>query len=989
MDNTDENLPARRKALAYTLITALITLFACQWWATQSVAEDCGYNPLLGGNLHIGESVIYPPWGYFLWSHDPKLMQVIPDILAGWDNMYMFIFMGSMVLMYFLMKNMRVSTEHGSAAFATEKDIVKSDLGMYASKNGGVFEYKKIKKKFLGLIPVTIKKKIIKNSGVVVGINPFTHRLMLHDGVEHILLMAPTRSGKGVCTIVPTGLIWKHSIFFFDPKGELWGLTSGYRKKVLHQKVLKFQPLCTDGSAARWNPLAEINYRTYEEISDVQSIVATMVRPDGEQKGGDDFWPNSAAALLNGIILHLLYSYDKEHRPLPCPTDVMSFLSSPGKTLEALFTDMRDYPHISPEEFLELPYKDENGNEIRDQYGIVKRHKNPLKEIYGDYIKDYRPFTKALKIPVHSIEEIRLAILHKIRKGETIVWDATQDGLPSGNPYHMLLTHPKVAESASNMLNGADQTRASIMQTAQTALAIYQNPVVQRNMAVSDFAIRDLLDPAHEVSLYLVMEVKDIQTVKPIARLFIQLICSKLIRDMKFGKEAQGKKKQRLLLMLDEFPQLGNMQCIELALAICAGYGIKMCIVAQDVNQLNKAYTKDNSIGSNCHLHIYFTPNIDSGGATAKSISETLGKKTIKTVSHSDGGGGFFKGSDSTSSTGRELMTADEVSHMSSEKELVFVAGHKAIMGDKLRYYTVPFLLKRTQIEHPAVSDPVTAITNYDELFAVHAADEKEREHSRMFVLASRAKKQGMTLAEFLQKKERERLEYEESFLESLDDNTKTTKSSKDHNGSTQLKGTTQSAQAQSGRTGKGSSLKHTPYYGRHSVSTKARNELTRENEGFLSNRDFHEKNPNLPVEPAPSALHSEEDYRTAEHEYKKIMDEKQQHDQQKSKLPSAGEVKDDTPTEQVPDPPETKHFNFSQSMDNLLNKQPAQNEGLSAEPPAQSGQEVPKDEQKAPAEQENTLDTPQAAEEKTDTGTADGQSELNLFDIINKKDEN
>ena len=74
---------------------------------------------------------------------------------------------------------------------------------------------------------------------MVVGINPFTHKLMLHDGVEHILLMAPTRSGKGVCTIVPTGLIWKHSIFFFDPKGELWGLTSGYRKYVLKQKVLK------------------------------------------------------------------------------------------------------------------------------------------------------------------------------------------------------------------------------------------------------------------------------------------------------------------------------------------------------------------------------------------------------------------------------------------------------------------------------------------------------------------------------------------------------------------------------------------------------------------------------------------------------------------------------------------------------------------------------------------------------------------------------
>ena len=69
--------------------------------------------------------------------------------------------------------------------------------------------------------------------------------------------------------------------------------------------------------------------------------------------------------------------------------------------------------------------------------------------------------------------------------------------------FRMLLTHPKVAECASNMLNGAEQTRASIMQTAQTALALYQNPVVQMNTAVSDFCIRDLLSPQHTVSLYI------------------------------------------------------------------------------------------------------------------------------------------------------------------------------------------------------------------------------------------------------------------------------------------------------------------------------------------------------------------------------------------------------------------------------------------------------------------------------------------------------
>ena len=192
---------------------------------------------------------------------------------------------------------------------------------------------------------------------------------------------------------------------------------------------------------------------------------------------------------------------------------------------------------------------------------------------------------------------------------------------------------------------------------------------------------------------------------------------------------------------------------------------IEVCIVAQDVNQLNKEYTKDNSIGSNCHIHIYFTPNLDSGGATAESISKNLGKQTIKTVSHSDGGG-LGKGSDSESFTGRELMTADEVSHMSSERELVFVAGHRPIYGNKLRSYLQPFFLDRLKKyqeiyakEHgyeeeckkftkngkhdcgkcvkesgkvhtkcptyPMYSDKVTQVLTYADLFQVHEADKK------------------------------------------------------------------------------------------------------------------------------------------------------------------------------------------------------------------------------------------------------------------------
>ena len=723
----------RQKVTKIGVISIGICLLIAYWYATQEMAEDCGYSKLLGSCLSFGDVHIYPPYKFYIWQQDAELQKAIPEIIGSYAGFPYLGFVIGAGFTYLCAKNLKKETSHGSAAFATAEEIESAGLGMYEDK----------------------KSRKVKKSGVVVGVNPYTKKLMLHNGVEHILLVAPTRSGKGVNTIIPTGLVWRHSIFFFDVKEELWQATAGYRQKVLGQKVMKFAPLVNDGSSARWNPLAEINFRTAEEISDVAMIVGIMVKPDGEKSGGGDsaFWDNSAAALITGVIMHLMYKHYKENLRLPCPTDIMSFLSSPDMELKELFTYMKNYPHISPEEFLELP----------DEKGIPR--KNPLKEIYGEYVQNLRPFSRIFKNKgIKNLEDVRQATLEYMKKQE-IDWEADDD---STSPFHILLTHPKVAECAANMLNGAEQTRASIMQTAQTALALYQNPVVQKNTEVSDFCIKDLLSPRDTVSLYLCMHSNEVQTLKPLSRLLINTMLHKLVRDIKFDSTGGSKMKQRLLLMLDEFPQLGNLKSMELALAVCAGYGIKVCIVAQDVNQLNKEYTKDNSIASNCHVHIYFTPNLDSGSATAASISKNLGKQTIKIVSHSDGGG-LGKGSNSESFTGRELMTPDEVSHMSSERELVFVAGHRPIYGNKLRYYLQPFFIKRLSMyqkfyikEHgfekvckkynhncekcirefkepqgkvsivcptyPLYSDSVTKVLSYEDLFAVNASEKNERD---------------------------------------------------------------------------------------------------------------------------------------------------------------------------------------------------------------------------------------------------------------------
>ena len=174
---------AQKKAFLYTVLIFAVLMLITQWYATQAVAEECDYHPLLGSYIELGGSKIYPPYDYLVWSYDEHISKAIPDILDAYSSFAQLVLLLSMVCMYFLKKAFLVQTSHGSASFASSKDIEKSDLGAYVSKNGGVYEYRKTKKRFLGLIPYTKKEKIIKDSGVVVGINPYTHKLMLHDGV--------------------------------------------------------------------------------------------------------------------------------------------------------------------------------------------------------------------------------------------------------------------------------------------------------------------------------------------------------------------------------------------------------------------------------------------------------------------------------------------------------------------------------------------------------------------------------------------------------------------------------------------------------------------------------------------------------------------------------------------------------------------------------------------------------------------------------------
>ena len=735
----------RTKFFLICIAVLAVSYVVGNWATTQIIADALDYHELLPGRIY---GSLFQPFAIDQWRSDAALYDAIKITIRKYFYVAWIVYGVGIFICYQVYRSMIRMSSHGTADFAKAADIQKAGLAA-------------------------------KETGFVVGRNPFNDKIMLHNGPEHVLLVAPTRSGKGVCNMVPTGICWKHSIFLFDPKGELWTFTAAWRKKHMGQKVMKFEPLCKDGSSAKWNPFAEIDFQSFEELTDVSTISEMMVKT-GEGGSKDPFWENSAVALINGIILHLLYKHHQEKRLLPCPSDVMTFLSSPSMSTEKLFATMKMYPHISKAEFLE---------EETDQ----QKYTNPLKEIYGEYIEDFRPFAKACPEFAKAVEENEIRarryeealsagqtdaapplsnldlLRDTIRSLETNPDEAQRRTLnfsapdisPAADkkeinkiiqmhiekegPWYLLLVHPKVAEAAANMYNGADQTAASIMQTAQTAMAVYQDPLIRKNTAVSDFTLRDLLDPSQEVSLYLVLQPNDIDKLRPILRLFVNTMLAKLVRDMEFERkqDAQGNpaaekkpKKQRLLLMLDEFPQLGKLESIEKSLAICAGYGVKICIVAQSMGQLNKIYTKDNAIPGNCHVQIYFTPTLEDGGGTAKTLSDTLGEKTIHSYSKSNNGKPF-ETSTSTSNMARKLMTPDEVRRMPDDRELVFVAGFRPVYGKKIRYYEEQYFMDRV-MDPPLFSDTATQIQSFSQLFAVHAAERKKIEERQQTVANAR-----------------------------------------------------------------------------------------------------------------------------------------------------------------------------------------------------------------------------------------------------------
>ena len=540
------------KILWGQILTVFAIVLTTTWSATQWTAWRLGFQAQLGTPwFDLVGLWVYPPpaffwWWYFYDAYAPRIFLEGALIAVSGGFVSIAVAIGMSV---WRAREAAYAETYGSARWANADEVKAA--------------------------------RLLGPDGVMLG--RLDGEYLRHDGPEHVLCFAPTRSGKGVGLVVPSLLTWPGSCIVHDIKGENWSLTASLRARF--GRVLLFDPTNTASSA--YNPLLEVR-RGEWEVRDVQNVADVLVDPEGSLERRNH-WEKTSHSLLVGTILHVLYAEtDKTLR------GVASFLSDPRRPIETTLVAMMTTPHLG-------------------------------------------------------------------KKGP----------------------HPVVASAARELLNKSDNERSGVLSTAMSFLGLYRDPVVAQVTRRCDWRIADIAAEEKPTTLYFVVPPSDISRTKPLIRLILNQIGRRLTEDLNATNC-----RHRVLLMLDEFPALGRLDFFESALAFMAGYGLKSFLIAQSLNQIEKAYGANNSILDNCHVRVSFATNDER---TAKRVSDALGTATEMRAMKNYAGhrlspwlGHLMV---SRSETARPLMTPGEVMQLPATDEIVMVAGAPPIRAKKARYF--------------------------------------------------------------------------------------------------------------------------------------------------------------------------------------------------------------------------------------------------------------------------------------------------------------
>lgn len=426
--------------------------------------------------------------------------------------------------------------------------------------------------------------KLRAKKGILLGRTGSKNYLIAND-FQHILLFAPTGSGKGVGFVIPNLLYWEESVICHDIKMENYELTSGYRDGKLKQPCFVWNPADPNGISHCYNPLDWLSEKPGQLVDDVQKI-CNLILPEQE------FWQNEARSLLLGVILYLV----------AVPEKITSF----GEVVRTMRSD--------------------------------------------DVVYNLAVVLDTIGGKIHPVSYMNIAAF----------------------------------------LQKADKERSGVISTMNSGLELWANPLIDTATATSDFDLQLL--KKKKQTIYCGVTPDNLQRLEPLLKVFYQQATDFLTRHMPKDDEPYG-----VLLMMDEFPSLGEMPQFQIGIAYFRGYRVKLFLIVQDTQQLKGIYEEAgmNSFLSNSYYRITFSAN---NIETANMISQLVGNKTVDQESKNIPKFLDFNPAARTlhiSETQRALLLPQEVIQLPRDEQIILVESFSPIKCKKIFYYKDSTFTKR------------------------------------------------------------------------------------------------------------------------------------------------------------------------------------------------------------------------------------------------------------------------------------------------------
>jgi type IV secretion system protein VirD4 len=438
------------------------------------------------------------------------------------------------------------------------------------------------------------KRRLTMRRGLILG--RLAGATITSDEPGHILVVGPTRSGKGQSFIGPNGIMWQGSAVFFDPKKENFSIFGAYRAAG-GDKVYIFNP--GELRSHRYNPLDFI--RRDETMPTDALVVAGFIVPDTP----GEVWGKSARLLLAAMIGYVLTS------PL---CDGARHLRSVARML-----------------------------------------------VSG---KDISIYLKSIVL-------------------------TESDHLPSW-----------VVDAFNQYIALESETRNSAVFNLNIALNPWNNRLVAAATATSDFDIRELR--RKRMSVFIGCSVAQLDAFRPLLNILVQQI-----HDVLMMAPPKRDEPHQVLLMIDEFRQLGRMDDLVSKLTINAGYGFRVVIVLQNLSQLDEVYGKAvrETTVSACATQLYIRiDNLD----TSEYLSKMLGETTIELKRASLRRGGILgQKTINTDYDAVPLRTPQQLRQMDPRKVILLVSSAPPFELERVIYHDDrPYRQALEQVRFKSVDVP-------------------------------------------------------------------------------------------------------------------------------------------------------------------------------------------------------------------------------------------------------------------------------------------